>query len=328
MNDIPNHTLPRFNSEACDDALFHYTTATGLAGILSSNSMWGTAYYCANDETELATGRGLLSEVFYSTARKLVDDNHPMVETFRSRGVDIYDHAKGMEQWLVGSALSMLCAYITCFYKPSREEDFLHGLLSQWRGYGADGGYAIQFSRKKLLKAIESLDIPETMGYDLQDVHYGHANPLRTAVLDHAEAFSQAFLRELEERAKPIEFSNRSRSSPLQGLFEGPLQSLFDFLVYTKDKHFAEERECRLSFIQAYESFPGELPVQYFNRGGLLVPYLSTPSASFDILECVDWIVIGPGPRMGARFKSVSQLVRQYRPSIDVRPSHIPFTRF
>ena len=69
------------------------------------------------------------------------------------------------------------------------------------------------------------------------------------------------------------------------------------------------------------------LPTNYFNRGGLIVPYKKTPRTTFPLLDCIEWIVIGPNSRMSARFKSVTQMVRSAGLAIKVRPSHIPFTR-
>ena len=43
--DIPGHILPTYSDQSRDDALFHYTTAEGLIGILSKGEIWGTAYY-------------------------------------------------------------------------------------------------------------------------------------------------------------------------------------------------------------------------------------------------------------------------------------------
>ena len=36
------------------------------------------------------------------------------------------------------------------------DETYKHGLLSQWRGYGNDGGYAIEFNKKKLIMNLYS----------------------------------------------------------------------------------------------------------------------------------------------------------------------------
>lgn len=328
MSEIPNHFLPKYTDASREDALFHYTTANGLIGILGTGEIWGTAYYCANDESELAAGKGVLSPLFRSTTHKLTNTNDPRVLTFWQRGVDINEYADRFEQQIVGTALSSLCAYITCFCKPTSEEDFQHGLLSQWRGYGVDGGYALHFSRKKLLTAIESATKADEFSYELQDIHYTIENPLKAEVLSHTDAFVSAYMEFLHELAKPLDFNKRTMPSPIAGLPGGPLEALLGYLVHTKNMHFGEERECRLSLVQFVPASTGCQPVQYFNRGGLLVPYTKTPRSTFNILDCVEWIVIGPGPRMGARFKSISQLVKQSGLEIKVRASHIPFTRY
>lgn len=328
MSELPGHFLPTYSDESREDALFHYTTATGLVGMVDSGEIWGTAYYCANDEQELSAGKGVLTPLLRSATSAMLAANDQRLETFRQRGLDVYQHADHFEQQITDLALSSLCAYITCFCKPSANEDFLHGLLSQWRGYGSDGGYAIQFSRKKLIAAIEASNKSEALNYDIQDVYYTPENRLRAAVLGHSALILEAYNRYLDERAKPLDFSKRSVRNPLQDLFDGPLEALLDYLIHTKNCHFSEERECRLSLIQPVSAVPGARPVKYFNRNGLVVPYTTTSKAPMDILSCIEWIVVGPGARMGARFKSVCQMLKQSGREIKVRVSRIPFTRF
>lgn len=327
MSEIPDHSLPTYSDASREDALFHYTTANGLIGILGTGEIWGTAYYCANDESELSTGKGVLAPLFRSTTDKMIEANDPRVLTFNRHGSDIREYPEHFEQHIAAMALSSLCAYITCFCKPTSEEDFQHGLLSQWRGYGADGGYALHFSRKKLLAEIERTNKTDGLNYELQDVHYTIENPMKAEVLSHADAFIRAYMGFLDELSEVLDSSRKTMRSPIAGLPGGPLEAFLDYLVHTKNKHFGEERECRLSLIQLVSASASCLPVDYFNRGGLLVPYTKTPRSSFNILDCVEWAVIGPGPRMDARFKSVSQLIRQVGREIKVRPSHIPFTR-
>lgn len=328
MSEIPGHLLPTYSDASREDALFHYTTANGLIGIFDTGEIWGTAYYCANDESELDAGKGILAPLFRSTTHKMLEANDPLVLTFLQRGVDIREYADHFEQQIAAMALSSLCAYITCFCKPTDKEDFHHGLLSQWRGYGADGGYALHFSRKKLLAALERSNKSDGLNYDLLDVHYTLENKMKTEVLRHKDAFISAYMNFLNELAEPIDLSKKTMRNPIAGLPGGPLESYLDYLVHTKNNHFSEERECRLSLIQLVSTVADSLPIHYFNRGGLLVPYTRTPRLSFNVLDCIEWIVIGPGPRMGARFKSVSQLVRLSGREIEVRASHIPFTRF
>jgi hypothetical protein len=326
MNEIPGHISPTYSDASREDALFHYATADGLIGIFNEGRIWNTAYYCANDESELTEGKGIIRSAIWSATQNLIEARDPRVEVFSRRGVDIRQYADNFEQQIASMALNLLCAYITCFCRPSGEEDFKHGLLSQWRGYGIDGGYALQFSRKKILGVIDKSFEANSFNHELQDVHYSTENPLKEAVLSHAESFVRAYDEHLTELAKPIDFNQKTMRSPLSGLPGGPLESLLDCLVNTKNKHFSEERECRLSLIQLVDSCDGCLPVEHFNRGGLVVPYVKTP-LELDILSCIEWILVGPGPRMGARFKSMGQLIRRSGLDIKVRPSHIPFTR-
>lgn len=329
MSEIPIHTSPPYSEDSRNDALFHYTSADGLIGILQNKEIWGTAYYCSNDEAELAAGKGILTPEFLRATYKMVQDNDPLVQTFSSRGVDIPEYARGFEQRIMAHAFSALCAYITCFCKPIGAEDFSHGLLSQWRAYGVDGGYALQFSRKKLLAAVENANKAQGLNYQLHDVHYTVENPLKSEVLSHTDSFLRAYKDFLEEIGAPLNdlSSKRSVRNPIASLLGGPLESLLDYLAHTKNQHFSEERECRLSLIEAVSSELEVLPMNYFNRGGLIVPYKKTPRTTFPLLDCIEWIIIGPNPRMGARFKSVTQMVRTAGLAIKVRPSHIPFAR-
>jgi hypothetical protein len=312
---------------ARDDALFHYTTANGLIGIFESGELWSTAYYCANDEHELSAGSGVLSRLFRERAFELQRANDPRAVLFDRRGVDIMDFADGFERRLTNTAMNSLVAYITCFCKPANEEGFLHGLLSQWRGYGTDGGYALQFSRSRLKAAAEIANKATDSNYDLEDVHYSLENPLKESVLEHRAAFLGEFEKHLDELAMPIDFSRTTGRNPIFELLKGPLIPLLDYLTCTKNVHFAEERECRLNHIQPVAMSPAFRPVRRFGRNGLVVSYTTTPKDSFDVLSCIDWIVVGPGPRMTARFKAVCELVKHSGRDIQVRPSHIPFTR-
>ena len=330
MSEIPGHTSPPYSEDSRDDALFHYTTADGLIGIFQSEEIWGTAYYCSNDASELTAGKGILTPTFSLATHKMVQDNHPLAQTFSGRGIDIMEYARGFEQMIIGLTFSKLCAYITCFCKPTGKEDFLHGLLSQWRAYGVDGGYALQFSRKKLQAAVDKAYEALGLLCELTDVHYTVENPLKSEVLSHEDSFLRAYEDYLENLGVPLRelLDRKSMPNPIANLMGGPLESLLDYLINTKNQHFSEERECRLSLIEAVSSEVGVLPTNYFNRGGLIVPYKKTPRATFPLLDCIEWIIIGPNPQMGARFKSVTQMVRTADLEIGVRPSHIPFSRF
>ena len=329
MNKIPGHSLPKYSDACRENALFHYTTADGLNGIFQTGEIWSTAYYCTNDESELATGKGILTPLFTRKSHELIEARDQRLKFFQKGPLEALDQAEKFEQLILSFALSSLCAYITCFCKPNNKEEFYHGLLSQWRGYGGDGGYALQFDREKLLKQIEIANKSDKYNYELQDVYYDNNNPLKEKVLEKQEAFVNAYVQYFDEIDRPIGelIKNNSISNPIASLLGGPLEAYLEYLVQTKNKHFSEEQECRLSLVQVVQHYDGCLPVDYFNRNGLLVPYIKTPKSSFNVIDCVEWIIIGPSPRLEARIKSINQLVKRSGRDIKVRPSHIPYTK-
>lgn len=188
--------------------------------------------------------------------------------TFYGRGVDPRQYGEQFEETLLRFAFGALTTFVSSFCKPASNEDFEHGLLSQWRGYGPDGGYAIHFSRAKLLAAIARVSGSHGLNYELQDVQYTTDSPLRTEVLKHADAFVATYHRFLDQLAEPLG-SSRSRTSPLAGLTGGPLEALLDYLIHTKSSHFGEERECRMTLVQPRVG-DAKVIVSFFVRGGVL----------------------------------------------------------
>jgi len=325
LSDLPGHTLPNYSEDISEDALFHYTDANGLIGILQSKGIWSTAYYCTNDASELRAGRDVLTPVFRKKTHEMERQEDSRVVTIRNRGVDIRQYAEKFEQRIINHSLHFVGVYVTCFCKPNNKEDFLHGLLSQWRAYGNDGGYALQFSRGRLQDYLVRLNEDLGLNYEVQDVYYSPDNPLKKDVVSHSESFISSYVNFLDDIVN-LNASDPKFRSPVQDLFEGPLESLLDYLIHTKNQHFFEESECRMSIVDAINEGGALLPMFYFNRNGLVVPYVRTPK-NYSIIDCVDWIVIGPGPRIGDRFNSVKQMVNRMGLDIEVRPSHIPLSR-
>jgi hypothetical protein len=255
----------------------------------------------------------------------MIKEEDPRVKYFSKWGVDISDHADEFEGRVISHALNVLCVYITCFCRPSTKEEFHHGLLSQWRGYGEDGGYAIQFSRTKLKNIVDQINSSIDTTCDLLNVHYTVENPYKAELMKYADAFINAYSEHLDEIIK-IGLDRPTLKSPASGLTGGPLEALLNYLVNTKNQHFHEEKECRLSFFNLTKAESSALPVKYFNRHGLLVPYTRTPP-KFSLNDCIDWVIVGPSHRIEQRFTSLKQMVKNMGLNIEVRPSHIPYSR-
>lgn len=113
-------------------ALYHYSTADGLKGIIEKNELWASSAYFLNDSTEITYGCGLVAEVLGNWILK-----NPRPETSLA-----LDFAQKLRQWfgeelLKGNVIEPI--YLACFC----EDD---NLLSQWRTYGQSGGYSLGFA--------------------------------------------------------------------------------------------------------------------------------------------------------------------------------------
>ncbi|MDT5017026.1 MAG: hypothetical protein QOD39_3186, partial [Mycobacterium sp.] len=118
-----------------NEVLWHYTTASGVDGILRSNSFWASSAAMLNDSSEVEYGCGLLQNFW----REFKSDNK-LYDTWVIESVDLAVN-KVLEQFRWDEVF-VLCA--------SRHKDD----LSQWRGYAEGSGYAIS------LKIVDSHRTP------------------------------------------------------------------------------------------------------------------------------------------------------------------------
>ena len=315
------------------DAIFHYTNADGLHGIMSNGEIWSTAFFTTNDASELNAGEGVLSKILTERAYQLFFEKHEYVDLLRKRGGNIFEHANRFESLLFKATTNVLQIYITCFCRSNSESEFQDGLLSQWRAYGRDNGYALQFSRSKLTNWIR--EIHQNGGrhtYLMDDVHYDLDNKHKEKVLLQKDSYLEIYINYLD---KLVEMEKEF--GPLSGLIDitpvipsdaSMMQAIQNFLLYrllTKNKHFSEEKECRMSTFVT-KSFDD---IQFFNRNGVLVPYIKTPQPSETFLDCIESIIVGPGANQELRYQSVKYLLnslKSLKKEISIRLSQIPYT--
>jgi hypothetical protein len=143
--------------------LYHYTTQAGLMGILESNCLWATHYKFLNDYTEMTFAKDELTKALVNTLN----------EEDTKRFHEVYGYIQEYE------------IYTTSFCKsPNDEYIEKNGLLSQWRGYGSDGGFAILFDKVKIEDLIEKEnqldkhDDGKKARFIIDKVIYSHNNDL------------------------------------------------------------------------------------------------------------------------------------------------------
>jgi DUF2971 family protein len=117
------------------EILYHYTTQVGFLGIIQSKNIWATDIRYLNDKREYLVAMELLSE---------------RVQTF-------------LDRWLPGSPQSLFLQKLQARLTNIWEWTFFAGcfsedgdLLSQWRGYGQGGGYALGFRGEILANQLRT----------------------------------------------------------------------------------------------------------------------------------------------------------------------------
>lgn len=137
--------------------LFHYTTGTGLAGIVSSGTLWTTHIAFLNDYEEYKLFfRHRLPKILREAVNVAFErvQSHPHV-TFDVRKIGGEQKYKDQKEKTLLPHFATWTSdlnspYVASFCVSKTELVSAHGLLSQWRGYGADGGYALVFDTSGL----------------------------------------------------------------------------------------------------------------------------------------------------------------------------------
>ncbi len=155
------------NVEKAHTVVYHYTTQRGLEGILRSQSLHATHYKHLNDQSELSILKSKLEADFgphiHEFAQRFAVE-HPKFQT------DVVD-AGDLDSFVAAECANAtrilynvtlgvdrdrkyFDPYILSFCSHDSDYEKDNGLLSQWRGYGSGGGYAIVINTAGLVEAF------------------------------------------------------------------------------------------------------------------------------------------------------------------------------
>jgi Protein of unknown function (DUF2971) len=309
--------------------LFHYTNAAGLVGILQSQTLWATHYKYLNDSEET---RFFFKNELPKIFQQVYLDNGKSVESALCLGTE---YANSLAERLLTSTNGgepLAEAYVTSFCAAIENNNRVndHGLLSQWRGYGKDGGYALVFETARLSELLfEFMDAYENSG-DLLfgDVVYSS---------DEGHIINNEFDSDLEVIKTFL--SNR-----LQGCDDSEvLPKIYGALTRCacRYKHwgFKEENEVRLVFIPhirtaledaaAGQISSTPLPIQQNIRGGTHVPYVALLQGVTSKKKRlpISRVIVGPCAvrERDRRVRAVEILLQNYHIDAKVTVSEIPY---
>jgi hypothetical protein len=246
--------------------LYHYTDASALNAILHSRVLRATNAILLNDENEIKYSLKLL--------KACIDD--------RSGAADLGapNTTSDRAMWAtVQELLRFTEVYVSCFCESG-------DLLSQWRGYGERGRYALGYSSESLSRITKGRLALVKVNYSQRD----HEQHIRDLVSRWRTQLENAPLQDEDDRSRWIG----------ELIFAEAFTAL---AVGFKDPAFAEEREWRLVYRYSSRStsegaqLDDGLGLQFdvVVRGNLLVPYvtLGAPDGEAGRLP-PSRIVVGP----------------------------------
>lgn len=311
--------------------LHHYTDWKGLVGILDSQSLWATQYDKLNDPSEIKHLSTLLKSELYSQAintayiwRHLKPTQYKKTAGAKSLEEIAVDAANGFVDSIyhvsfggLNNSPPLTKPYIVSFCTHGNGSyEQRHGLLSQWRGYGArkhptgDGtGFAIVFDSRSVEKQLKK-----------------ESRAFNYAVLSIADVIYdndyQKFNDESEDILNKIKFAyTKSECRDRSGLQELILPYLRTAVRY-KHRAFKEEQESRISALP--NMYPDQItlrnkpkkPILYRGEG---IPYISLFGKE---KLPIKRIIVGPSQTQ----QNWASIARTKTPtSIEITTSDTPF---
>ena len=318
--------------------LFHYTSAKGLFSILQTQYLRATDWRYLNDFGELKhfseeLSRLIMPELVQRETENASKNRETKQWLTDHGGIDAYcsKQAKDLAEKMYKSLRlndedeSLFEFYVTSFCTPDGAfaEVRNHGLLSQWRYYGQQGGYALVFDTAELEHLMELEHSHWSCMLSCGEV--GYSSDSQEVLAERMESLS-AFL----EAFKNCQLDSQEAFEPL-------LEPFLDCCIHYKHWAFAEEKEVRLvavlngpRMLQDYKVAGNtvvERELHYFDREKHQVPCLHL----FEGLEVnracrlpIRKIIVGPGPIQKQNERKLTGFLQDAGYDIEVTCSRIP----
>ena len=316
------------------EKLYHYTTWDGLLEILQTKSLWATHYKFLNDYSEIVLFRDKLISLILPYVReayeKLIKQSPHIEQKINQEG--------GLGQFIQHDTE----VYVDAQYRATGDEIYIlsfcgqhknphvnsNGLLSQWRGYGAGGGFALVFNTQKLeeMMEIEAKRFEYSAGHLSDLIYSDDENKLKEELSEDLSIIAG----DVKPFFNHFMSSEKGKAGALKG---------YDSFVYciTRYKHygFSEENEVRVvvlptvldqEFLKLASTnrviLKPEKERKFRKKNGELVPYIEL-FKSISIELPIEKIIVGPHKEKEARATALRVMLRNTK--IEITCSDIPF---
>lgn len=312
--------------------LYHYTTWDGLSGILNSGNLRATHYKFLNDYSEITLFRDRLVRLILPHVQKQYEElikrsPHAKSEIDKEGGltlavqydseafVDAQYHATGDEIYIASFCGEHSDAYVNS-----------NGLLSQWRGYGARGGYALVFDTKKL---------EETLWLEVNNYEYGMIQLSDVVYSEDDEKLQEEFSDDLSSIAEDVEKVFSHMIAPDNELALSGYRPFVSCISRYKHYGFREEHEVRIVALPSlvnselmelasngHTTLKPEKERKIRTKSDGFVPYIElfdSPKIELPITK----IIVGPHREKESRAAALRVMLRHT--DIEIQCSTIPF---
>lgn len=333
-------------------SLYHYTTFNGLMGILTSQSLWATHYKFLNDSTEIVLFKEKLGQLLYPHILgeyKRQFAKLPRKKQFTISPEEFCKVAKADTVIFIDTLYRVTGdeIYIISFCGNRKDDTYINrnGILSQWRGYGSDGGFAIEFDTKKLEIKLKE-DEEDKYDYDfwhISDVVYSNNDQkfkeeiAESGLLEHIGEYVQHMIQKLIPAQNNVGILDATKAYP----------AFIQCISRYKHHGFTEENEVRIVTLPAIQNekrvkearkmkhpLSPEKQRKFLQKNGKHTPYielfrksdtalLSENIKQSDITLPIKRIIVGPHKDKDVRTASLRTMLRNT--DIEVHLSDIPY---
>jgi Protein of unknown function (DUF2971) len=316
--------------------LMHYTTASGLNGIVTSSSLWATHAAFLNDSEEIKHFFDIrLLSIVKNEVREYADDLSRDPEKAKRMAADggieniVNKEANGLVSRLRTVTLKFNQPHIFSMCAARQPRVLRNGLLSQWRGYGDDGGYAVVFDAAK----FEQLLIQEEANFLYQHVRWGDVYYHDADVNTQPSAVE---VKEYEDTVKKgvAHLIRNGKAEDISGFYE----AITGLSCAYKHWGFWEENEVRVMAIPMNTSLAQEAnaandnrpqkPLKTLIRRGMPVHYIelfATEQKQNTLKLPINRVIVGPHKDAEVRAIAVKRLLEMHGYDAEVVCSEIPY---
>jgi hypothetical protein len=281
-------------SDIPQERLYHYTSFTGILGIVESRALWASDIRYMNDSAELKHTADLIR----TEITQRIGSGHPKPDLLNQ-----------FLHWVTHRITNGHMLFASSFRSNGN-------LLSQWRGYSRLGkGVSLGFNSDYILQCAKQ------QSFQIGKCIYSCSSQERliSQVIDAVEVLAEEHAPDCDNQGKAVDHSYHS-------IFDLIESDLLRIAAILKHPSFREEEEWRI--VSPVITDYIEAPVLFREGTSMLVPYIEfnlIPQDNSPI--ALEHLFLGPTPNITISMNSLTMFLSKsgIRPDKGISYCQIPF---